>query len=92
MQSMADGFKPTLAIAFISKALDRKAISDTYHQEQKDVLFYSNKLHLSPKNLSGILKKETGLSAKQNIDDFIIWKQKVFCLPVVCHKEDAFYE
>ncbi|MFM6926033.1 MAG: FIST signal transduction protein [Ferruginibacter sp.] len=27
-ESMADGFKPTLAICFISKALDRKAISE----------------------------------------------------------------
>lgn len=32
-ESMADGFKPTLAICFISKTLDRKAISDLLDEE-----------------------------------------------------------
>lgn len=32
-QSMADGFKPTLAICFISKSQDRKAISDVLDAE-----------------------------------------------------------
>lgn len=32
-ESMADGFKPTLAICFISKSLDRKAISDLLNEE-----------------------------------------------------------
>ena len=32
-QSMADGFKPTLAICFISKSQDRKAISNYWMQQ-----------------------------------------------------------
>ena len=32
-ESMADGFKPTLAICFISKTLDRVAISDLLDAE-----------------------------------------------------------
>lgn len=32
-ESMADGFRPTLAICFISKSLDRKAISDLLDEE-----------------------------------------------------------
>ncbi|HAO46240.1 MAG TPA: FIST N-terminal domain-containing protein [Ferruginibacter sp.] len=31
-QSMSDGFKPTLAISFISKSLDRKAISELFDE------------------------------------------------------------
>jgi AraC-like DNA-binding protein len=49
---------------------------NTYYQEQKDVTFYADKLSLSSKNLSEILKKETGLSAKQSIEAFIIFEAK----------------
>lgn len=45
-------------------------------QEQKDVAFYAQKLNLSPKNLSEILKNETGLSAKQGIDEFVMFEAK----------------
>jgi len=37
-QSMADGFKPTLAILFISIKQDRKAISEILHNEGIDIL------------------------------------------------------
>jgi AraC family transcriptional regulator, transcriptional activator of pobA len=47
-----------------------------HYQEQKDVAFYADKLNLSSKNLSEILKKETGHSAKQSIEEFIIFEAK----------------
>ena len=37
-ESMADGFKPTLAIVFISIKQDRKAVSDILHKERIDVI------------------------------------------------------
>jgi AraC family transcriptional regulator, transcriptional activator of pobA len=45
-------------------------------QEQKDVAFYADKLNISPKNLSEILKNETGLSAKQGIEEFLMFESK----------------
>lgn len=45
-----------------------------HYQEEKDVTFYADKLSLSSKYLSEILKKETGHSAKQIIDEFIIFE------------------
>jgi AraC family transcriptional regulator, transcriptional activator of pobA len=47
-----------------------------HYQEEKEVTFYANKLNLSSKNLSEILKNETGHSAKQKIDEFIIFEAK----------------
>ena len=37
-QSMADGFKPTMAIVFISIKQDRKAICEILHHEGIDIL------------------------------------------------------
>ena len=37
-QTLADGFKPTLAIAFISIKQDRKAITEILHREGIEVL------------------------------------------------------
>ena len=37
-QSMADGFKPTLAIVFISIKQDRKAVCELLHKEGIDIL------------------------------------------------------
>src|SRR5688572_31687930 len=37
-QSMADGFSPTLALAFISIKQDRKAICEILHNEGIDIL------------------------------------------------------
>jgi AraC family transcriptional regulator, transcriptional activator of pobA len=45
-------------------------------QEYKDVAFYAQQLNLTPKNLSEILKTETGLSAKQVIEEFLMFEAK----------------
>jgi hypothetical protein len=37
-QSMADGFRPTLAIAFISIKQDRKAVCEILHKEGVDII------------------------------------------------------
>ncbi|MBK5271646.1 MAG: hypothetical protein JJE22_11605, partial [Bacteroidia bacterium] len=37
-QSMADGFKPTLAIVFISIKQDRKAVCEILHQQDIDII------------------------------------------------------
>jgi AraC family transcriptional regulator, transcriptional activator of pobA len=47
-----------------------------HFQEHKEVTFYAQKLNLTPKNLSEILKNETGLSAKQMIDEFMMFEAK----------------
>ena len=38
LQSMADGFKPTLAIVFISIKQDRKAVCEILHQKEIDII------------------------------------------------------
>ena len=43
-----------------------------YHTEQRNVKFYANKLCISPKYLSKILKSVSGLSAPQWIDRFVV--------------------
>ena len=48
----------------------------SYYQKQKEVSFYSNQMNLTAKHLSCILKEETGLSAKQSINEFILFEAK----------------
>jgi AraC family transcriptional regulator, transcriptional activator of pobA len=55
---------------------DFNQLLNKHFQEQKDVAFYAQKLNVSPKNLSEILKNETGLSAKQGIDEFLMFEAK----------------
>lgn len=43
-----------------------------YHTEQRNVVFYANKLCISPKYLSKIVKSVSGFSAPQLIDRFVI--------------------
>src|SRR5678815_1609424 len=38
MESMNDGFQPTLAIVFISIKQDRKSVCEILHQEQIDII------------------------------------------------------
>ena len=38
LQSMADGFKPTLSIVFISVKQDRKAVCEILHQKEIDII------------------------------------------------------
>lgn len=47
-----------------------------HYLQEKEVSFYAEKLKLSPKTLSDILKKETGRSAKQSLEDYIILEAK----------------
>lgn len=47
-----------------------------HYQNEKDVKFYADKLNFTPKNLSDILKKETGNSAKQIIEEFVTLEAK----------------
>lgn len=43
-----------------------------YHTEQRNVIFYANKLCISPKYLSKIVKSVSGFSAPQWIDRFVV--------------------
>ena len=43
-----------------------------YHTEQRNVIFYANKLCISPKYLSKIVKSVSGFSAPQLIDRFVV--------------------
>lgn len=47
-----------------------------HHREQKSVQFYADALQLSPKSLSELLRKETGVSAKEAIEDFVLLEAK----------------
>ncbi|MEM1321187.1 MAG: helix-turn-helix transcriptional regulator [Bacteroidota bacterium] len=44
------------------------------------IKYFSDKIHLSPHYLSDLLKKETGRSAKDHINDFVIEKAKTLLL------------
>jgi AraC family transcriptional regulator, transcriptional activator of pobA len=55
---------------------DFNELLNKHFQEHKDVVFYAQKLNLTPKNLSEILKNETGLSAKQVIEEFLMFEAK----------------
>jgi AraC family transcriptional regulator, transcriptional activator of pobA len=57
-------------------AKDFNELLNKNFQEIKDVAFYAQQLNLTPKNLSEILKTETGLSAKQVIDEFLMFEAK----------------
>ncbi|MHA4844767.1 helix-turn-helix domain-containing protein [Flavitalea antarctica] len=47
-----------------------------HYRDEKELSFYAEKMKITPKTLSDILKKETGRSAKQSIDDYIILEAK----------------
>ncbi len=46
------------------------------YQSHKEVKFYADQLHITPKHLSDVLKKETGLTAKQSIEAFVLFEAK----------------
>ncbi|GAB2595300.1 helix-turn-helix domain-containing protein [Spirosoma areae] len=48
----------------------------THFQQQKEVSFYARQLNVSAKHLSEVLKQETGQSAKQSIDEFVLFEAK----------------
>ncbi len=47
-----------------------------YHRSERSVAFYADKLFISPKYLSLIIKEHTGHSAAQIIDNFVILEAK----------------
>ena len=47
-----------------------------YHRSERSVAFYAEKLFISPKYLSLIIKEHTGHSAAQIIDNFVILEAK----------------
>ena len=59
-----------------------------YHAEQRNVIFYANKLCISPKYLSKIVKSVSGFSAPQWIDRFVVRQaQKLLKNSDSCIKE-----
>jgi len=48
-----------------------------HYKEAKDVTFYANKLCVSPKYLSTLVRKETDRTAKDCIDHYLILESKV---------------
>jgi AraC-like DNA-binding protein len=53
----------------------RQLLSSNYMQEHK-LDFYASQLHLTPKSLSAVIKKQTGRSAGKWIDDVIMLEAK----------------
>lgn len=47
-----------------------------HYQQEKDLGFYAGKLNISAKHLSDVLKKQTGLTAKQSIEQFVMQEAK----------------
>jgi YesN/AraC family two-component response regulator len=47
---------------------------------QPTIEYFANACHLSPNYLSDLLSKETGRSAKEHINDYIIEKAKILLL------------
>lgn len=48
----------------------------THHRKERSVAFYANELFITPKYLSSILRRSTGRSAAQWIDDYVILEAK----------------
>lgn len=47
-----------------------------YHKYSRALAFYAEKLHLNPKYLTTIIKRATGKTAIEWINDYIIWEAK----------------
>ena len=52
------------------------ALVQKYHRSERSVSFYAEKLFISPKYLSLVIKETTGRSASQWIDDMVILEAK----------------
>jgi len=48
-----------------------------HYKDAKDVSFYADKLYVSPKYLSALVKRETERSAKDCIDNYVILESRV---------------
>ena len=55
---------------------DFMALVHTHHQRERSVAFYAEKLFISPKYLSLIIKEATGRTAAEWIDEFVILEAK----------------
>jgi AraC-like DNA-binding protein len=64
-------------VAQFEKAL-KKYFDNTSNEVEKlpSIQYFADKIHLSPHYLSDLLKKETGRSAKDHINDFVIERAK----------------
>ncbi len=60
----------------VSYAHDFMALVHTHHTRERSVAFYANKLFISPKYLSLIIKEVTGRTAAEWIDEFVILEAK----------------
>lgn len=47
-----------------------------YHREQRSVGFYAEKMHITPKYMSSLMKEITGRSAAEWIDEYVILEAK----------------
>jgi AraC-like DNA-binding protein len=52
------------------------ALLTQYHTQERSVTFYAEKLCITPKYFSTLIKKQTGKSAAQWIDDYVILEAK----------------
>ncbi|MGD9909894.1 MAG: helix-turn-helix domain-containing protein [Candidatus Izemoplasmatales bacterium] len=57
--------------------LDFKLLSSAHFKEHKELSFYAEKLHLSKKYLSQVIKEETGMSASEWIKELVFLEAKV---------------
>jgi AraC family transcriptional activator of pobA len=55
---------------------DFKGLLAKFFLEKKDVVFYAERLHVTPKHLSEVLLEETGKPAKALINDYIFLEAK----------------
>lgn len=47
-----------------------------YFKAKREIKFYADRLYVTPKYLSKVIKQHNGMSAKQWIDDYVIWEAK----------------
>lgn len=63
----------TRRLTYVSSFMD---LVHRYHRTERTVAFYADRLFISPKYLSLIIKEHTGRSAAQIIDSFVILEAK----------------
>lgn len=52
------------------------ALLDQYHCSQRSLKFYADRLYITPKYLSAVIKEVSGRSAAEWVDDFVILEAK----------------
>lgn len=57
-------------------AVEFRNLVTKYHRQHRSVSFYASKMFISPKYLSLVIKKATGRSAAEWIDDYVILEAK----------------